>query len=766
MAILLSLMSESVCAQALVTGTVFDTQGTTLAGASVMVVGTNAQTLTDARGQFVLNAQAGDRIQVSFVGFEPAGVVVQEEKALEIFLTESLSMLEEVVVVGYGATPRSDVTGAVGSLSQRDFIGGNITTSLQQIQGKIPGLVITQPGGDPNSDFNVRVRGATSLEGQPPLVVIDGVAIDDFNRAITTLNPNDIASYDVLKDASAAAIYGSRGANGVILITTKKAKTGKATFQYSGFGSVETIARKYDVLSRDQWLAATDTAAHRHYDEGADTDWQQEITRTAYSQSHTISASGGSDLARVYGSVGYLNQQGIVINTGKEVITARVSADIHSADEKLAVTLGINTSVIDRDLLPDQTSTAQVPQGGAAVFPWANSLLPIWPVYNEDGTYYQPSIDTPNPVYLLEGLTSNQKQNFFQTSVRGDYEVLNHLKIGASAALSNGNDVYSRFWPPRLGTSDKATAGKSDASKRNFTGDLHVNYEKRFGDHAINVMGVYEYNDFINEGFGVNGTGQVVEGLLLSDNLASATPTDMSSFKNEVKIISYLGRFTYDFKDRYLLTINFRRDGSSRFGPSHRWGNFPSAAVVWRLTNENFMSRVSWLDMKVRLSYGLTGNQENLAPNSYQNLYGPAGSYYFNGSYGQSYGVVREANPDLKWEVRKSVNMGIDFSLWGDRVKGMLDVFSDKTSDMLFLYNIPQPPFVTNQAFANAADATNKGIELSVGAAIINQTAWMWNVRANIAVVRNRVTNLLGQFKGFDLSVTNTNYGYASGGTF
>lgn len=756
---------EPAFAQSTISGKVQGTEGMALPGATALVIGTNNFTTTDVEGRFTLQAKPGDLIQFSFVGYQDFQLELGNDTELNITLTEATMVLDEVVVVGYGTSLRKDITGAVASVSTQEFIQGNNTYPLLQIQGKVPGVVITQPGGDPNGDFNVRIRGATSLEGQPPLLVIDGIAIDDFNRAITTLNPTDIASYDVLKDAAAAAIYGSRGANGVILITTKKAKAGRTMFEYNGFGSMETISNRFDVLSAQQWRTY---AGSNEYDT-ANTDWQKEITRTAYTQSHIISASGGSDQIRVRGSVGYINQQGVVINTGKEVLTARLNAEIRSANDKLVINYGINTLIINRDFLPDQTSTAQVRQGGAFVFSYAQSFLPIWPVYKVDGTYYQPPTQAPNPVFLLSDLYSKQKQNFFQTSVTADYELIEGLKVGALAAISNGNDTYDRFWPPRLGTTDDPVAGKSNANKQNFTGDLHFKFKKQMGDHSIDLTGAYEYNKFVNDGFSVNASGPVVEGLLLTDNLGSATsvtPADISSFKNEVRIISFLGRLVYSYKDRYILTANFRRDGSSKFGTNNRWGNFPSAAIAWRISNESFMSENRWLDLKLRASYGLTGNQENLPPYNYLTLYGPAGPYYLNGSYGQSYGVVQEGNPDLKWEVRKSLNIGLDFSLWSDRISGMIDVFSDETSDMLFLYNIPQPPFVTNQAYANAATATNKGVELSLGGDVIAKDLFHWNARVNIGAVRNRITNLIGQFKGFDLSVTNSHYGYAQGGSF
>ena len=311
----------SALAQSAISGTVSGTDGTPLPGASALIIGTNNYTTADAGGRFTLMAKPGDLIKFSFLGYQDFQLELGNETELNISLTEATTVLDEVVVVGYGTSLRKDVTGSVASVSTDEFIQGNNTYPLQQIQAKVPGLVITQPGGDPNGDFNVRIRGATSLVGQPPLLVIDGVAIDDFNRAITTLNPADIASYDILKDAAAAAIYGSRGANGVILITTKKGKYGKASFEYNGFSSVETVSNQFDVLTAQEWHDATASDPNAGgYDLGGDTDWQKEITRTAYTQSHVITASGGSGQVRARGSVGYINQQGIAINTGKEIL--------------------------------------------------------------------------------------------------------------------------------------------------------------------------------------------------------------------------------------------------------------------------------------------------------------------------------------------------------------------------------------------------------------------------------------------------------------
>ena len=277
---------------------------------------------------------------------------------------------------------------------------------------------------------------------------------------------------------------------------------------------------------------------------------------------------------------------------------------------------------------------------------------------------------------------------------------------------------------------------------------------------------MYEYNDFVNDGFGLTASGFLVPSLL-NNSLQTATQVltrDIFSYKNEVRLISFLGRAVYNFDDRYLFTANFRRDGSSKFGANHRWGNFPSVALAWRASNEKFLKEVKWLEnLKLRISYGLTGNQENLLPNSYQLLYGPAGPYLYNGQFLQSYAVTQENNPDLKWEVRKSFNIGVDFSILNDRLNGTVDFFNDKTSDMLFLYDLPQPPFLTSQVTANAANAVNKGVEITLGATIVKNKKITWRVQANIATLKNNITNLSGQFKGVDLSITNRHYGYAEG---
>ncbi len=755
--------------------------------ATVAVRNSNRAAMSDTNGHFSISAKPGDILVVSSAGMIKKNIKISKQSFLVITLSIDVTSLQDVVTIGYGTSRRKDVTGAVSKVTVQEFNRGIITNPMQQLQGKVAGLSIVQPGGDPNGEFTVRLRGATSLEGQPPLLVIDGIAIDDFGgrtsyyyglgaslgggfqKALATLNPSDIESFDILKDASAAAIYGARGANGVILVTTKRGKAGKIAAQYDGYIGIEKMGHRIDVLSGDEWRQATAGMNASSLDAGANSDWGKLISQTGFSHSHSIGISGGSDQLNFRGSVGYIRQQGFIINNGKTVITSRINAVQKSLKNKLEIRYAVNASTIKRDLLADQYALDESRFWGAYIFAQTLIHLPVWPAYNPDGSYYEPPTGSINPLFDLKERYNKVKENFFQGSLKADYELLKGMKLGVLGALSRGNETYDKFTPSLPGTNSPAEASKATYNKENFSGDIHGNYQKSFGKHSFDFTGVYEYNRYLNDGFGVTAKGFLVP-TLLNNNLGTATSVqtnDIFSYKNEVKLISFLGRAVYNYDDRYIVTANFRRDGSSKFGPNHRWGNFPSIAFAWRATNENFLKGSTCLDnLKVRISYGLTGNQENLSPDSYQLLYNPAGPYLYGGQVYQSYAITQENNPDLKWEVRKSFNAGIDFSVFKNRINGTIDIFNDHTDDILLLYDIPQPPFLANKVFANAAGAVNKGIEVSLEAVVITKKKFTWQAQPNIATLRNRITKLLGQFKGVNLSIADRNYGYAVGGGF
>jgi TonB-dependent SusC/RagA subfamily outer membrane receptor len=601
-------------AQKKIHGIVTDTSGLPLAGATIEKL-SNVAASSAGDGSFSIAAQSGEALIVSSVGRIKKFVQVGDSNFMTIVLDYDIKNLENVMVTGYGTMRQKDVTGAITKLSASEFSIGNITNPLQQVQGKMAGLVITNPSGDPNGEFTARIRGATPLDGQPPLVVIDGIAINDFYKAISTLNPNDVESYTILKDASAAAIYGARGANGVILITTKTSKPGKAAIEYNGWVSLENIARQMNVLNATQWRKVDTAMGLSGLDKGGNVDWQKTISRTAFSHNHMISFSGNSGQFEYWGSLGYIKQEGVILNTGKEVWTSRLMANQKSFNNKLETSIDISTSVTNRALLFDQWSTNQSRLGGSGLFSFVLEYLPVWPVYKPDGSYLTiANAGYFNPLFTVKEIIRKQRENFFQTAAKVNYEIIKGLKAGVLGTLSRADNLHDYYYLGIEERHDMPIAVKLSENNQSFTGDAHINYRKSFHKHTADVTGVYEYNKFNHD-----GPGGYFD-------------------KTEEKLISFLGRVVYNFNDRYILTANFRRDGSSKFGPANRWGNFPSLALAWRINDESFLKKLSWLNnLKLRISYGYTGNQANLPPNSYQLLYGPAGPFLNGGQILQSY---------------------------------------------------------------------------------------------------------------------------------
>ncbi len=762
-AIFLLLLQVSYAQSRTITGRVTDTRdGSGIPQASVVVKGTSTGTTSDESGNFSISVpSSATALVISAVGFATQEVSITSSDNVSVTMSASSNTnLNEVVVVGYGTARKRDITGAVTKVSAREFNTGNIANPLQQVQGKVAGLVIVQPGSDPNSNITVRLRGSTSLEGQPPLLVIDGVAIDDFNRGINSIAPNDIESYDILRDASSAAIYGSRGANGVIIITTKKGRAGRTTVDYSGYVSMESVSGKLDMLSAQQWR---DEVGSSSIDKGANTDWQDVITRNALTHSHTIGMSGGAGSFNYRASVNYQKNEGVVVNSGRKLISARFTAQQRALNDKLQLQFGLNASQINRDLMPDQQDSRF---GGSNIFNLAYNYLPVWPIYNDDGSYYQViDQDLENPLFRLNEIKNKRRDNFYQGNARVDYEIVKGLKIGSFGAISRANDVGNYFEPRIPEKNNKNVASIYNNNKEVINFDLHANYRKEFGNHAIDVTGVYEWNRFTNDGFNAGARDFTVPDLQ-DNNLGLGNDLEgrnVGSYKNEVKIISFLGRLVYSFDDRFSATVNFRRDGSSKFGSNNRWGNFPSVGLAWTISNERFFESVGDVNLlKLRVNYGTTGNQENLPPYPIQFLYGASGLYYYNGQYYQSYSPSQLDNPDLKWEVRKSLNIGLDFTLF-NRLNGTIDVFSDKTEDLLFRYDLPMPPFLYPNVLANAANATNKGVEVTLDGRIVNNKSFTWSSRVNVGFLKNKVTNLSGNFKGADLQINARHYGYADG---
>jgi len=761
-----------------ITGKINDDKGNPVQGATVVVKGSKAATTTDALGSFSINAPATAKaLVISSVGFATQEIDIVDKTEVNVSLIVTSVSLNDVVVVGYGTARKKDVTGAVSNISAKDFSPA-VTTAMEQIQGKVAGLEITLPGGDPNQNVIIRLRGQASLTGgQTPLIVLDGVPLDDPNQ-IQNIPPNDIASYDVLKDASAAAIYGTRGANGVIIINTKKGVAGKTTVEYNGFGSVDKLAKEYPLLNLAKWQTAslnhlindlgdTDSAANAilaGYNKGGNTDWQKAITRTAFTNSQNIAISGGTGHFNYRASLSYINQQGIVINSGKEGIGLRINAEQKAIDDKLDIQVGVVSTSYTRDLT-DYSN-----------FQYVFTTPPSYPVRNPDGTYFAYfDFAQANPVEHLNEEVNQSKEYLSQLLGSVNYAILPQLKVGVTGSISHFNQQTGFFAPvfPVENTFNTATNWQYNTDSKK--GDFHVNYLNTWGKSNFGITGVYEYNYFTDDNFGVAAQQFLVD--QLQNNFLSGGNSSLNapgSYRDEFYLISFLGRATYNYDGKYYATASFRRDGSSKFGVNNRWGNFPSIDVAWAISKENFMKNVNWVSfLKLRAGYGVTGNQDAISP--YNTLLLLSGqTRYFDPSnasnqYPQSYSTSQNQNPDLKWEERHGRNIGLDFSLFNNIITGDMNYFNDETFHLLYNYTLPSPPYYTvppnNTAtiLANVGNLTNKGFELALNAKVISQEHVTWTIGGQITFVRTRVTNLSGSYQGHQITTDNIPGGVAEG---
>ncbi|HZG23325.1 MAG TPA: SusC/RagA family TonB-linked outer membrane protein, partial [Chitinophagaceae bacterium] len=671
-----------------ITGIITNENGEPLAGATVTEKGTSNSAVTSDDGRFSMNTiQPNAILVVSYVGYDTKEISAAGQSSFSISLIQTNSKLNDVVVVGYGSSRRKDVTGAVASVSSKDFNQGVVTNPIQQIQGRVAGLVITSPGGDPNSNPSIRLRGQTSLAGgQNPLIVLDGIPLDDANQ-LSNIPPADIESYDVLKDASATSIFGSRGANGVILITTRRGRAGQTRVEYNTFAGIEKQARYLDLLSGDEWRAANPAGVGTRFDNGGNTDWQKAVTRTAKTHSQNIAVSGGANGFNYRGSVNYINQEGIIKNSGKNELGLRFNAQQKALKNKLDLNLGLVSTITNRRFVAGWT-----PQRMA-------STSPALSIYNPDGSYnaFSFGLGRQNAVQGVDVTLSRGKEYLTQMYATADYELVKHLKVGVLGALTNFNSQGRFFLPKDVEGNARNKAERRSNSRDNARGDVHINYLNNWGAHNVNATAVYEYNYFTSEGFSATGEDFGIP-FFQDNNLGTgdAARNVLTSGRQEFKLISFLGRLNYNYNEKYYVTAAMRRDGSSKFGVNNRWGYFPSASVAWRISKENLLNNVSWIsDLKLRAGYGVTGNSDAITPYASFLTYAAVGGNIYNpntGTFVPAYFPNQNANPDLQWEKRIGRNIGLDFALFNNRLTGDFNVFNDRTENLLFDYTLPSPP--------------------------------------------------------------------------
>ncbi|WP_419803534.1 SusC/RagA family TonB-linked outer membrane protein [Mucilaginibacter sp.] len=673
-----------------ITGKVLDEKNLSLPGASITIDGTTLGATTDADGNYRINGvQPGTySLTAQFVGYTPikksVSVSGSANAQANFQLNPTAQSLSEVVVVGYGTVRKSDVTGAVTNLGSKDLNPGPITNPLQQIAGKAAGVNISQVGSEPGSAPSIRIRGITSLQGgNDPLVVVDGIQgnMDLLNQ----VPPSEIATVDILKDASATAIYGSRGAPGVIIITTKKTAAGKTTVEYTENSSLDVIPKKLHVLNAEEWsnqanlLGVNISANH-----GSNTDWYNLLTQNGFTQNHTLAIGGGANSFNYRASVTAIGQTGVVINSKYQNYIGRITATQKALDDKLTITMNVNSGINTANYSPtgvgnDAFSSILINQ--------ANVARPTDPVFNTDGTYYRdPNVfHYTNPYAVAKTVQNNGATNNLFSSLRGDLDIYKGLSAGWFGSWRKV-DFNSGYYLPSSSTVQTAIDNKGIGNiSNNHTDeklmDINLSYKHDFGKNHLDATAVYEWQAQTYNGSFVQGRGFVNDlasynALQLGD-VSKVLQNDITSYKNDRRLVSLLGRINYSYNDRYLLTASFRRDGSTVFGVNNKWGNFPSASLAWRVDQEDFMKNQHVLsNLKLRVGYGITGNQQGIGPQNSIALVGQAGTAYFGGTVIPNYAATQNANPNLKWETKKQANAGVDFGFLNDRLTGTVDVFT------------------------------------------------------------------------------------------
>jgi TonB-dependent starch-binding outer membrane protein SusC len=754
----------------IVTGTVTDLKdGKPIAGASVLVKGTNIGTQTKTDGTFSLNAPANaTTIVISYVGYTNQELLIGAG-AMNVSLVQSNSTLNDVVVVAYGTRKKGDLTGSVTSVTTKDFQKGVNNSSEQLLQGKVAGLQVTSGGGAAGGGSKIRIRAGASLNASnDPLIVVDGVPVEGNGIAgsanvLSTINPNDIESMSVLKDASATALYGSRASNGVIIITTKKGVKGKVKFNYNSTISAGAVPKKIDVLSGDQIRAIITEDAAATNDNTfldllgtANTDWQEQIYQTAMGYDNNISASGSIGKIPFRVSLGYLNQDGVLKTNNFNRLTSSLNLNPKFFDDHLTVNFALKATKTD-------TRFANEGAIGSAV-----SFDPTQPVYadNKYGNYYewmQPGKDTPivlstrNPVALLDLRNSTSDVNRIIGNIQLDYKLhffpdLHVLvNLGMDNISGKGNDNIDP-----LAATNFITNGRYlyyEEKKKNTLADVSLFYAKDLKsiNSKFDVLVGHSYQDFLTENYNFPAYGQ--DGTIIAGS-EPAFATDKPRFRLE----SYLARLNFIANDKYLLTASIRQDASSKFSKDNRIGYFPALAAAWKLKQEFFRNTKIISDLKLRIGWGITGQQDGIAYYSYLPVYNRSNStaqYQFGDAF---YTFLRPAgyDPNIKWETTTTSNVGIDFGFLNNRISGSVDYFFKKTKDLLSTVPVAPGANFVNLITTNVGDMETKGVEFTLNTVPVRNDNFTWEFGFNYTYNKQEITNLLKQedanFKGIDVS--------------
>jgi len=750
---LLLLFTLSASAQSkVVSGKVSDSKdGSGLPGVSVTVKGAATGVQTGPDGTFRITVPSNSSVLVfSSVGFTGQEMDVTDKTTADISFVANNTNLGEVVVVGYGSSRKRDLSTAVVKVTPKDFNKGVNQTADQLLQGKVPGLLITRAGNDPNGGSNVQLRGPGSLlGGAQPFYVIDGIPNADINLVA----PDDIASIDVLRDASATAIYGARGANGVIAVTTKRAKSGQTSVSYNGYVGVENVSRRVEVLSGQEikdYLASVGKSLNPgDLDAGAETDFQDEITRTGVSQNHNLSVTGGTGTAKYIASVNYFKGTGILITTNIDRLTGRLGTDYTMFDNKVRVNLTLATTTINQRFANSRGS--QIDAQNNAVFS-ALRFLPTLAVRKADGTFRQTPgrFNSYNPVSILEQRKDLRQANIFLGSGRISVDLFPGLTYDLALSLqrtvASGSVFNDKTSPQGQSTNGEAVRYNNNETQKIL--ETYFSYLKALGNIDLSATAGYSFQENEYDGFDARMTNLLSDDLGANNLGLSNVPDGFNGvgagYKNANRLIGLFGRLKLVAFDKYILEGSVRRDGSSRLGANNKWGNFPSISAGWNIINEDFMSGQKLLsDLKLRVGYGTSGENNIPAYLSLQRFSNQGyGNFFYNGAYIAAVGPVAVANPDLKWQRTSVLNLGIDFGFAGNRVSGSIDAYEKESKDLLYVYSIPAERFGFGEITANAGSMRNRGIELVLNFVPVRSTTFTWTSGFNASYNKNEVLTL------------------------
>ncbi len=734
-----------------------------LIGASVLEQGTDNGTSTDMDGNYTLKVSSADAIvEFIYVGYETQSFKASEVPAM-VTLSEDSFLLDEIVVIGYGSQKKKEVTGSVASVKSEDFNSGIKSSPIGLLQGKVAGLNVIQTSADPtNTGYNIQIRGFSTLDkgaGTSPLFIVDGVPVSNIDN----ISPDEIASMDVLKDGSAAAIYGTRGTNGVIIITTKRGENftdvAKTHVEYSGYASVSYRNGDLGMLTPEEYLDLENLSGGKiqpviYKDANGDvtlTDWTKEVTReAALTHNHNVAIVGSSSKFNYRAAINYKDAQGIAKNNDRNEIIAKFAASQKALDGWL-------------DLQYDLSYMHYRNDYSCTDWKMAATLNPTYPIYdasNPNGYYAPQGTGQANPVELLNQKESYADGNYFRGSVKATVNIkpVQGLKISGFAALEEGDN--HNFWYNRDINTDVSGSGKaSRSSDFNFNQlyEVTADYTRRFGKHNVSAVAGFSYQNFLYDGQNIENKGFPTDDAKyyqIGNGDATKEFLNASSYRNSNTLAALFARANYNYDEKYLISASIRREGSSRFGENNKWGWFPAVSLGWRISGEDFMKGASGVnDLKLRLGFGVTGNNLGSDLKSVAML-SNGGSFWYNGQYVYTYGVTQNVNPDLRWEKKYEYNFGVDFAFLDNRLYGTVDVYYRQTRDLLWDYEVPTPPYQYSTLLANAGQMDSYGIELSISGIPVQTKDWTWITTPTFAFNKNYITKLSDPSKGFNYKQT------------